>query len=283
MARRGLGKGLDALIPTEIAGAASEGAQQIPISQILPNPSQPRGEMDDEKLNELAASIREHGVLQPLILTKEPDQEFYVLIAGERRLRASKLAGLESVPAIIRQANDQERLELALIENIQRENLTPLESAEAYQLLNDQFGLSHDQIAERVGKSRVAVTNTIRLLKLPDAIRKALKDGEISEGHGRALLSLASDKAQLAVLQTILAHGLNVRQTEELVRKYGGEKPAAPAPKAEKDAGVKEIENRLRLLLGTKVTLNHGKQGGTVVIHYYSDEELESLLRRFNA
>ncbi len=283
MARRGLGKGLDALIPTEIASAASEGAQQIPISQILPNPSQPRGEMDDEKLNELAASIREHGVLQPLILTKEPDQEFYVLIAGERRLRASKLAGLESVPAIIRQANDQERLELALIENIQRENLTPLESAEAYQLLNDQFGLSHDQIAERVGKSRVAVTNTIRLLKLPDAIRKALKDGEISEGHGRALLSLASDKAQLAVLQTILAHGLNVRQTEELVRKYGGEKPAAPAPKAEKDAGVKEIENRLRLLLGTKVTLNHGKQGGTVVIHYYSDEELESLLRRFNA
>ena len=283
MARRGLGKGLDALIPTEIAGAASEGAQQIPISQILPNPSQPRGEMDDEKLNELAASIREHGVLQPLILTKEPDQEFYVLIAGERRLRASKLAGLESVPAIIRQANDQERLELALIENIQRENLTPLESAEAYQLLNDQFGLSHDQIAERVGKSRVAVTNTIRLLKLPDAVRKALKDGEISEGHGRALLSLASDKAQLAVLQTILAHGLNVRQTEELVRKYGGEKPAAPAPKAEKDAGVKEIENRLRLLLGTKVTLNHGKQGGTVVIHYYSDEELESLLRRFNA
>jgi len=283
MARRGFGKGLDALIPTEIVSAASEGAQQIPISQILPNPSQPRGEMDDEKLNELAASIREHGVLQPLILTKEPDQDYYVLIAGERRLRASKLAGLESVPAIIRQANDQERLELALIENIQRENLTPLESAEAYQLLNDQFGLSHDQIAERVGKSRVAVTNTIRLLKLPEAVRKALKNGEISEGHGRALLSLASDKAQLAVLQTILAQGLNVRQTEELVRKYGGEKPAVSAPKAEKDAGVKEIENRLRLLLGTKVTLNHGKQGGTVVIHYYSDEELESLLRRFNA
>lgn len=283
MARRGLGKGLDALIPTEIASAASEGAQQIPISQIMPNPSQPRGEMDDEKLNELAASIREHGVLQPLILTKEPDQDFYVLIAGERRLLASKLAGLESVPAIIRQATDQERLELALIENIQRENLTPLESAEAYQLLNDQFGLSHDQIAERVGKSRVAVTNTIRLLKLPDAVRKALKNGEISEGHGRALLSLSSDRAQLAVLQTILAHGLNVRQTEELVRKYSGEKPAASAPKAEKDAGVKEIENRLRQLLGTKVTLNHGKQGGTVVIHYYSDEELESLLRRFNA
>jgi ParB family chromosome partitioning protein len=283
MARRGLGKGLDALIPTEIASAASEGAQQIPISQIMPNPSQPRGEMDDEKLNELAASIREHGVLQPLILTKEPDQDFYVLIAGERRLLASKLAGLESVPAIIRQATDQERLELALIENIQRENLTPLESAEAYQLLNDQFGLSHDQIAERVGKSRVAVTNTIRLLKLPDAVRKALKNGEISEGHGRALLSLSSDRAQLAVLQTILAHGLNVRQTEELVRKYSGEKPVASAPKAEKDAGVKEIENRLRQLLGTKVTLNHGKQGGTVVIHYYSDEELESLLRRFNA
>ncbi len=282
MPPRGLGKGLDALIPTGTLNVPAEGAQSIPIAQILPNPSQPRGEMDDEKLEELANSIREHGILQPLILTKDSGQDFYVLIAGERRLRAAKIAGLQAVPAIVRQANDQERLELALIENIQRENLTPLEAAEAYQKLNDEFGLSHDQIAERVGKSRVAVTNTIRLLKLPEAVRKAIASGEISEGHGRAMLSLSSDRAQLAALQTILSHGLNVRQTEELVRKLGGEKPAAPSAKPAKEAEVKEIENRLRSLLGTKVTLNHGKKGGTLVIHYYSDEELDSLIRRFS-
>lgn len=282
MARRGLGKGLDALIPVDAEALPAQGAQSISISQILPNPSQPRGDMDNEKLEELANSIREHGILQPLILTKEPDQDFYVLIAGERRLLAAKLAGLESVPAIIRAASEQERLELALIENIQRENLTALESAEAYQMLNDEFGLSHDQIAERVGKSRVAVTNTIRLLKLPEAARKAISSGEISEGHGRALLSLANDRAQLAALQTILSHGLNVRQTEELVRKLGGEKPLAPTGKPPKDPEVREIENKLRSILGTKVTLNHGSKGGTLVIHYYSDEELDSLIRRFS-
>ena len=282
MARRGLGKGLDALIPAEEISTESNGAQFISIEKIIPNPSQPRAEMDDEKLEELANSIREHGVLQPLILTKESNQDTYVLIAGERRLRASKLAGLESVPAIVRQASEQERLELALIENIQRENLTALESAEAYQKLNDEFDLSHDQIAVRVGKSRTAVTNTIRLLKLPEAARKAIGMGKISEGHGRALLSLNTEKAQLAALQTIISHELNVRQTEALIRKLQGEKPKAPVKKAPKPAEVKEIENNLRSILGTKVTLNHGKKGGTLVIHYYSDEELDSLLNRFN-
>jgi ParB family chromosome partitioning protein len=282
MPQRGLGKGLDALIPTGSVNLSAEGVQSIAIAQILPNPSQPRGEMDDEKLEELASSIREHGILQPLVLTKETNQDYFVLIAGERRLRAAKLAGLQAVPAIVRQASEQERLELALIENIQRENLTPLEAAEAYQKLNDEFGLSHEQIADRMGKSRVAVTNTIRLLKLPEAARNAIASGEISEGHGRALLSLATDRAQLAALQTILSHGLNVRQTEELVRKLGGEKPAAPSAKPVKDAEVKEIENKLRSILGTKVTLNHGKKGGTLVIHYYSDEELDSLIHRFS-
>ncbi len=282
MPQRGLGKGLDALIPTGSVNLSAEGVQSIPIAQILPNPSQPRVEINDEKLEELANSIREHGILQPLVLTKESNQDFYVLIAGERRVRAAKIAGLQAVPAIVRQASEQERLELALIENIQRENLTPLESAEAYQRLNDEFGLSHEQIADRMGKSRVAVTNTIRLLKLPEAVRKAIASGEISEGHGRALLSLTSDRAQLAALQTILSHGLNVRQTEELVRKLGGEKPAAPSAKPVKDTEVKEIENKLRSILGTKVTLNHGKKGGTLVIHYYSDEELDSLIHRFS-
>ncbi|BBB48214.1 ParB/RepB/Spo0J family partition protein [Pelolinea submarina] len=282
MARRGLGKGLDALIPVEAAVEPTSGAQQIPVDLIKPNPSQPRLEMDDVKLEELSNSIREHGIIQPLILTREPNQEEYILIAGERRLRAAKLAGLESVPAIVRQVSDQERLELALIENIQRENLTPLESAEAYQQLNDEFGLSHDQIAEQVGKSRTAVTNTIRLLKLPEAIRAAIGSGKISEGHGRALLSLNNEKAQLAAFQTIVSHELNVRQAEELVRKLAGEKPAVEQSKPSKDPEVKEIENNLRSILGTKVTLNHGKKGGTLVIHYYSDEELETLIQRFN-
>jgi len=273
---------LDALIPSEAAVEPSSGAQQIPVDLIKPNPSQPRMEMDGAKLEELSNSIREHGIIQPLILTKEPDQEDYILIAGERRLRAAKLAGLESVPAIVRQVSDQERLELALIENIQRENLTPLESAEAYQQLNDEFGLSHDQIAERVGKSRTAVTNTIRLLKLPEAIRSAINSAKISEGHGRALLSLNTEKAQLAAFQTIVSHELNVRQAEELVRKLAGEKPAAENSKPPKDPEVKQIENSLRSILGTKVTLNHGKKGGTLVIHYYSDEELETLIQRFN-
>lgn len=283
MARRGLGRGLDALIPVDSTTEDQNrgGTNLIPVRQINPNPSQPRGEMDDDKLKELANSIREHGILQPLILTKDENKDTYILIAGERRLRAAKLAGLESVPAIIRQANDQERLELALIENIQRENLTPLESAEAYQQLNDEFGLSHDQIAIRVGKSRTAVTNTIRLLKLPEAVRKAISAGKISEGHARTLLSLNSEKAQLAAMQTIISHGLNVRQTEELIRKLGGTKPAVVAKKAPKPAEVKEIENQLRSLLGTKVTLNHGKKGGTLVIHYFSDEELDSLIHRF--
>jgi ParB family chromosome partitioning protein len=282
MARRGLGKGLDALIPGGFQAESGGGAQFIPIEQIIPNPSQPRGEMSDESLEELASSIREHGILQPLILTKEPDQDIYVLIAGERRLRAAKMVGLESVPAIVRQASDQERLELALIENIQRENLTALEAAEAYQMLNDQFGLSHDQIALRVGKSRTSVTNTIRLLNLSEDALEALASGKISEGHGRALLGLNSDKAQSAALQTILSHDLNVRQTEELVRKLSGEKPQAAPQKPTKSSAVKEIEDRLRSQLGTKVTLNHGKKGGTLVIHYYSDEELDSIIRRLS-
>lgn len=282
MARRGLGKGLDALIPGESAFEPSGGEQLIPIQQIIPNPSQPRNDISDEKLEELSNSIREHGILQPLILTKDADQNTYVLIAGERRLRAAKLAGLESVPAIVRKASDQERLELALIENIQREDLTALEAADAYQQLNDEFGLSHDQIALRVGKSRTAVTNTIRLLKLPVVVREALAAGKISEGHGRALLALNSEKAQLAALHTIITQDLNVRKTEELIRKLSGEKPSKPASKPTKTPEVKQIENDLRSLLGTKVTLNHGKKGGTLVIHYYSDEELESLIQRLS-
>ncbi len=281
MARRGLGKGLDALIPGGFQPESSGGMQQIPIIAIAPNPSQPRSEINDEGLEELAKSILEHGILQPLILSKNASDKQYTLIAGERRLRAAEIAGLESIPAIIRNVTEQERLEIALIENIQRENLTPLEAALAYQQLSDEFNLSHEDISRKVGKSRTAITNTLRLLKLPDNVQLALHSGKISEGHARALLGLPSKKSQIAVLQTILNNSLNVRQTEELVRKFSGQKPKVKNGGKAVSPEVKSLEDELRTILGTKVTLNHGKKGGTVVIHYYSEEELNALIDRF--
>ncbi len=278
MARKsGLGKGLEALIPGGLPTEPTGGAIFAPIQNIQPNPRQPRDEIREEDLQELAASIREQGILQPLIVTQEGDSEQYTLIAGERRLKAAVLAGLEAVPVIVRQASEQQRLELALIENLQREDLSPLEAAEAYQQLADEFNLSHDEIAQRVGKSRVAVTNTIRLLKLPEAIRKALAEETISEGHARALLALETPQAQSAALQSILKHQLNVRQTEELVRKMGGEKPEQK-PKPPKPTGIRALEEQLRNHLGTKVAIQHGSHGGTIIIHYYSEEELDALV-----
>jgi ParB family chromosome partitioning protein len=278
MARKGgLGRGLDALIPGDIALEPTGGAILIPIKYIQPNPHQPRREIQLVDLEELAASIREHGIIQPLIVTREGNSENYVLIAGERRLRAAGMAGLESVPVIVREASDQQRLELALIENIQREDLSPLEAADAYQLLAEEFGLSHDEIAVQVGKSRVTVTNTIRLLKLPENVLKALSEGTISEGHARVLLALSNPQAQSAALQTILSHNLTVRQAEELVRKMAGQK-TVQKQKPIKPAGIRDLEEKMRGQLGTKVTIQHGKQGGTIVIHYYSEEELDTLV-----
>ena len=281
MARRGLGKGLDALIPGDFQPESSGGTQQVPIIAIAPNPSQPRSEINDAGLEELANSILEHGIIQPLILSKGASDNKYTLIAGERRLRAAEIAGLESVPAIIRDVTEQERLEIALIENIQREDLSPLEAAHAYQQLNDEFNLSHEDISLRVGKSRAAITNTLRLLNLPDDVQIALLSRKISEGHARALLGLPSKKSQIAALQTILNNDLNVRQAEDLVRKFSGQKPKAEKGGEATSPEVKSLEDQLRSLLGTKVTLKHGKKGGTVVIYYYSEEELDALIDRF--
>jgi ParB family chromosome partitioning protein len=280
MARKGgLGKGLDALIPGEVTdqSANNSGPTFIHRDLIVPNPHQPRDRMDSEDLEDLANSIREHGILQPLIVSFDPLTGMYTLIAGERRLRASGIAGLEQVPVIVRDVSDQERLELALIENVQRADLSPLETAQAYQELADLFNLSHEEISARVGKSRVSVTNTLRLLKLPDSVLKALSDDTISEGHARALLGLTTSQAQTAALQTVLNQGLNVRQTEELVRKMQGHKPE-PVVEKPVDPEIKELEERLQTRLGTKVSLTHGAKGGTVTIHYYSDEELNALV-----
>jgi ParB family transcriptional regulator, chromosome partitioning protein len=275
--RSGLGKGLDALIP---GGSAPRegGAVQIPIDSIVRNPRQPRQSFKEEELDGLAASIRELGIIQPLIVSPAAAGT-YTLIAGERRWQAARRAGLRTVPVVIRVASDQQLLELALIENVQRADLNPLEEAEAFQHLAKEFGMSHESIASRVGKSRVAVTNTIRLLEASSAVKQAVVDARISEGHARALLALGSARAQEVALQRVVNLDLSVRQTELLARKLSGHKPVAKK-KPVRNADASSIERRLRANLGTKVALKHGKKGGTLTIYYYSTEELDAILEK---
>ena len=283
----GLGKGLDALIPGSSAPSIHDmqprndsGVLLVPVKKIIPNPRQPRSHFNPTALAELAASIKEHGVIQPLLVSSNDTGDGYILIAGERRWQASQLAGLAEVPVIVRQTSDQQKLELALIENIQRADLNALEEAHAYRQLSDEFRLSHEQIAERVGKSRVAVTNTLRLLKLPDAVQQALVDGRVSEGHARALLALNTPQSMEAAMKIVISQEMTVRQTEELVRKLSGERRAA-APKAGPSPDTLALEERLRGSLGTKVSLKAGKKGdGSLTVYFYSEEELNALLAR---
>lgn len=275
--KSGLGKGLDALLPTEESQLPESGITHIPIANIIPNPRQPRTNFASDELDELAISIREHGVIQPLIVTQTEAAGQYTLIAGERRLLAAQLIELEEVPVIIRGASDQDLVELALVENVQRADLGALETAEAYRQLTEDFNLSHEEIAARVGKNRVTITNTLRLLKLPDDVKESLAEGIITEGHARALLALPTPEAQSAALKSILKNDLNVRQTEELVRKLGGEKPQRLSPPPP-DPEIKALEEQLRQRLGTRVTLNQRSKGGTLTIHYYSAEELNTIL-----
>lgn len=276
--RTGLGKGLDALIPGgKISGGEAGGVAQVSIDSIQRNPRQPRETFDSTELENLAASIREHGVIQPLIVSPGRGGS-YTLIAGERRLQASRKAGLKTVPVVVRTATDQQLLELALIENVQRADLNPIEEAEAYQNLAKEFKMSHETIASRVGKSRVAVTNTLRLLDASVAVKQALVDGRISEGHARAMLSLSA-KAQEHMLNQIINLDLSVRSTEMLARKLSGQRPIVKK-KSGRSPNVNDVEKKLQSSLGTKVALKHGKRGGTVTIYYYSDEELDSLLEK---
>jgi ParB family chromosome partitioning protein len=281
--KHGLGRGLDALIPgASEADGERTGVIEIAVGEIRANPRQPRMVRGQEalKLEELAASITEHGVIQPLIVTRTQGPGApYTLIAGERRWRASQLAGLSHVPVIIKDVSPQEMLEIALIENIQRNDLSPLEEAAAYQQLINEFGLTQEMVAERVGKSRVTVANVVRLLKLPGKIQTALMQDEITEGHARALLGLASAVDQLAALDEIKARGLNVRQTEELIRRLGVPKKATA--RAEREwAGAREYESKLRDRLGTKVSLQRSRKGGKIVIEFFSDEEFGAIYAR---
>ena len=278
--RSGLGKGLDALIPSGQKTIGGEGGvTQIPIDSIQRNPRQPREKFDLEELENLAVSIREHGVIQPLIVSPGKN-EIYTLIAGERRLQAARKAGLKTVPVVVRHATDQQFLELALIENVQRADLNAIEEAEAYQHLAREFKLSHETIASRVGKSRVAVTNTLRLLEASAAVKQALVDGRITEGHARAMLALPSAKAQENLLNQVMNLDLSVRQTEALASKLSGKKPTGRR-RAGLNADLSDIEKRLLSKLGTRVSLKHNKDGkGRITIYYYSNEELDSLLEK---
>ncbi len=275
--KSGLGKGLDALIPGDQQAVPEGSSLYLSIDQIQPNPYQPRLTIADSDLQELASSIQEHGILQPLIVSPGAQMDQYILVAGERRLRAARLAGLQTVPVILRTVDEKQQLELALIENIQRADLSPLETAEAYRQLANEFSLSHDEIAHQVGKSRSAITNTLRLLDLTEDGRSALAGGKISEGHARAILGLTTPKAQNAALETVLKLELNVRQTEELVRKLNGKRPEKPVSTMVPPE-ISDLASRLGDRMGTKVTLRHGKRGGTVTIHYYSDEELDAII-----
>ena len=277
-AKRGLGRGLDALIPGGLGGESSfNGVSQIAVAAIGRNPRQPRARLDPTELEDLANSIREHGVIQPLIVAQSSYPGQFTLIAGERRLEASRLAGLTTVPAIVREATEQQLLEVALVENIQRSDLGPLETALAYKHLADDFGLSHEAIAAKVGKKRVTVTNTLRLLRLPQKLLEALSAGDTSEGHARALLQLPNAEAQLEAYAQVVRRGLSVRQTEELVNLMQGEKPRRPG-RPPKNPEAEALASRLGERLSTKVTLRRGRSGsGTIVLRFHSDEDLNNI------
>lgn len=283
---RGLGKGLGALIP-ELEEENLDTQRLVDINLIVPNPYQPRKEFSDEKLNELAESIRLHGVIQPLLVREF--QGKYQLIAGERRLRASKLVGLTEVPIVIREMSDQTMMEVALVENLQREDLNPIEEAEAYRRLMEEFSLTQEEIAKQVGRSRPAIANTLRLLNLPSIIQSELAKGTLTMGHARPLLSLNSTEEQIRVWQIIQNEQLTVRQTEELIKQLTNpnsvpretkKQNRKNEAKSNRDPNILELEEELQLSLGTKVVIKPSGSGGKIEISYYSDEDFERICER---
>lgn len=277
MEKQALGKGLGALLPSSKASppAESTDVQRIRIENIVPNRYQPRHTFPQEELAELAASIKESGVLQPIVVRRKGDG-IYELIAGERRWRASKEAGLESIPVVIRNCGDQESLLLALVENLQRENLNPMETARAYSRMMNEFGLTQDAIAAKVGRDRSSVANLVRLIHLPPEVQELVERGILTTGHAKALLGLQSPDEQLRVGKMVAAGTLSVRETETLVElSLAGKKRR---PKSPRSSPWSDLETRLQKRLGTKVTIHSRKQGGKVVIHYFSPDELNGVV-----
>lgn len=278
----GLGKGLNAIF-IENDSEDKDSSVTLPISEIEPNRSQPRKDFDEKALAELAESISQHGLLQPL-LVRPLTLGGYQIVAGERRYRACRMAGITEVPVIIRELSDTETMEIALIENLQREDLTPLEEALGYKALIDEHDFSQDEVAQSVGKSRPAITNALRLLKLPDRITEYLKDGRISAGHARALLSLENEEQMLTVAEEIVVKDLSVRQVEKLCKSLMNAKEP-PAQKAEKKPSFYSmVELALNESLGRKITISksRGKEGGVLQIEFYSDEELTELSNKLS-
>jgi ParB family transcriptional regulator, chromosome partitioning protein len=274
---QGLGRGLAALIPQR--GQPSGGPLEIPLDRIAGNPQQPRVRMDDAALVTLAASIRAHGVIQPVLVTETIDG--YQLVAGERRVRAARMAGLDRIPAVVRQLADRDQLELALVENLQREDLDPIEAARAYRQLIDDYAFSQEDLAARVGRARSTVANTLRLLELHPTVQTAVMDGRLTEGHARAIGGLEDDD-QPRLIALIVDDDLSVRQTEELVRRLKAPRADASTaqPTRTPDPELERVEEDLRRALGTKVRMARSRRGGRIVIEYYSDEELSRLYDR---
>lgn len=274
MSRKALGRGIKALISQTDVGA--DGVQQIPVDAIRPNPNQPRRVFDEGPLRELAESIREHGVLEPLIV--RPVGSGYEIVVGERRWRACQLAGLPTVPAVVRELSEREAMELALVENLQREDLNPIEEAEAYRRLIEEFGLTQEEVALRVGKERSTVANRLRLLSLKGLARSALEKGLISAGHAKALLSVADDERRDRLARRIIEEGLSVRQAEELAREQPAPRPRRPRAAAERDVHLAELEDELRRVLGTKVHVIQKGSVGRIEIEFYGEEDMERIL-----
>jgi len=293
VAKFGLGKGLGALIPEseveihleDLEGEArpvpTDGLRNVPLGKLVPNPDQPRKTFEEGALEELAASIRLHGIIQPVIVEDLKDGTF-LIIAGERRYKAAEKAGLREVPVVVRSFSPEKKLEIALIENIQREDLNPVEEAEAYKALLEAASLSQEEVAEKVGKSRPAVANSLRLLKLPEEILASLRKGELSSGHARAILSVVNPADQIALFRAVLDEGLSVRQAEALSGEYNAGKRPAAAKKPEKprkllDVELREIEQKLIGYLGTKVQLKGDAKKGSITVEYFSMDDLERV------
>jgi len=279
--RKALGRGLEALLPEHASASPAGVENSVAVSEIVPNPDQPRRHFDEEALTSLAESIRRHGLLQPLVVRRIAGR--FELIAGERRLQAAKRANLESVPVIVRDARPEDRLELALIENLQRENLTPLEEAEAYRHLMDAYGLTQEEIAQRVGKSRPAITNTLRLLALPEAVKAQLEGGELSAGHARAVLSLEDEQEQVDFAREVVTRKLSKSTTESLAAARSRRPSKRTATSTASDVHVRALAEELTRDFGTRVRITSRARGGCIEIEYYSEAELDRLVERLRS
>ena len=277
---RGLGRGLGALLGDAALQSQEGGSLSLPISQVEPGLKQPRKRVEEEALQDLADSIRTHGIIQPLTV-RRLSSGYYQIIAGERRWRAAKLAGLTEVPAVIIEADDRKVMELGLIENLQREDLNPIEEANGYKVLVEEYGLTQEEVAQRVGKSRPAVANALRLLALPDPVCQLLEEGKLSAGHARAILSIPNGGLQMQLAKKVVEDGLSVRQTEALAKRLSAEEKVAPSPApAGPDLSIyyKEAEKSLATRFGRKVHIVNGKKKGKIELEYYDPDDLNALL-----